>query len=79
MREPSTLASEVPQVGVAEDVLLAGDLGAAISSEQTLGAAGDLGHVDGPLRRLDPGVEFLDVGDELVGDGSTVGLKSGDP
>src|SRR6185436_4797277 len=43
---------EVPQVGVAEGVLLAGDLAARHLVEQTLCATGDLGRVDGPSGRL---------------------------
>ena len=71
---------EVPQVGVAEDVLFAGDLARRDLVEQTLCAAGDLGRVDrerpAPSRLVS---SSLHVGDQLVGDRVGVGLQPRHP
>src|SRR5882757_198777 len=64
---------EVPQVGVAEDVLFAGDLALGDFVEQTLCAAGDLGGVDLVLGGLHAVVELHDVGRQLVGERLGVG------
>src|SRR5882757_3381767 len=70
---------EVPQVGVAEDVLFTGDLALGDFVEQTLCAAGDLGGVDLVFGGLDAVVEFPDVGRQLVGERIGVRLQTGDP
>src|SRR5882757_8297355 len=70
---------EVPQVGVAEDVLFTGDLAGRDLVEQALRSAGDPGGIDGVTLRFDAVVEFLDVGDQLVGHRVGVRLQAGHP